>query len=151
MPINTFDKTQIVTKPKLWQNSSCDKTQFKTKINVWQNLNVYTNLFEEKSNRDTNQIMTKIKSNKKLTFFEKFRFWPKSNCVKKNSYKTQLKTILKFWPNLHCDKTKNVTQIKLCRNLSKTKNYIVTKLKLWQQIKQWQHTNCDRMQIVTKL
>ena len=42
------DKTKIVTKVELWQNSSCDESQIVTKVKLWSKLNC-----------DKNQIVKK--------------------------------------------------------------------------------------------
>ena len=51
-----WDKTQVVTKLKLWQSSNCDKTQFVTKLKLWQNSNCETKI---KNSNVTTQTVTK--------------------------------------------------------------------------------------------
>ena len=46
-----YDKTQLVTKLKFWQNSKCDKTQVVTKPKLWQNSNC-----EKKKKEKKNQM-----------------------------------------------------------------------------------------------
>ena len=48
------DKTQLVTKLNMWQNSTCDKTPILTKLKLWQN-----------SSCDKTQIVTKLKLREK--------------------------------------------------------------------------------------
>ena len=45
------DKTQTMTKLKLWQNSNCDKTQIVTNLKLRQNSNRDSSNFEEEKNQ----------------------------------------------------------------------------------------------------
>ena len=78
-------KTQIVTKLKMWQNSSCDKAQIETKLKLWQNYN-----YEKNYKCDKTKIVTKlINSNYDKT--PKLKLWQNSK--------------LKLWQNLKYDKS----------------------------------------------
>ena len=78
---STCDKTQLVTKLKLWHSSNCDKTQVVTKPKLWQNSNcekkprtqMWQNLDSERS--DQKKITTKLKKKKITKKNQKIKLW----------------------------------------------------------------------------
>ena len=68
------DKTQMVTKLKLWPNSNCDKTQIVTKLQLWHNskIQIVRNFKDsnydktQKLNWDKTWIMTNLKWNRTI-------------------------------------------------------------------------------------
>ena len=97
------------------KNSNCDETQ---KLALW---------WDSKT-----QILLKLKnSNSDKT--DKIKLWQISNCDKTEIVKE------KELNNSKCDKTQNVTKLKLWPN---SKTWIVTKLK---------SSNCDKAWIMTNL
>ena len=99
---SNFDKSQVVTKPKLWHNSHCEKKKNLKILNVtkhqlWQN--------------SRTQIMTKIK-NSNYDKTQKLKLWQnlkydKSKFVKKKNFKMFFKVItfwhLDNWWDVLCD------------------------------------------------
>ena len=101
-------KTQNVTKLKLWQNSNYEKIQ--------------------NSNCDNTP---------KLKLCQKLQLWLNLNCDDIQKLKlwgySKNQIITKF-KNLKCEKNQNVTKLGNS-NYDKTQTQIVTKLKLWQNLK----------------
>ena len=116
------DKSQVVTKLKLWQNSNCDKTQIAMKVKLWHH-----------SNYDKTQIV-RIKTHK-------LKMWQNSNCDKTGELKlwqnskTKMLTKLK---NLNVDKTWNMTNLNLRRRKKTIKGSFSKNI-----LTPWRPTECS--------
>ena len=115
-------KTQIVTKFKLWQNSSCDKTQILTKLKLWQKSSC--NISDCSDSSDQKNFFPKSFFVHFFTFFFLF-FLPK---------KISPKNL-----NLNCDETQ---KLKLWWN---SKTQIVMKLK---KLKFWFNSKTQILMII---
>ena len=90
------DKTQLVTKLKLWQNSNCDKTQVVTKLKWWPNSNC------EKKIKNLNVTKLRLWQNLRTQIMTtlKLNLW--------QNLKTEIGTKLEIWQILIYEDKKNL-------------------------------------------
>ena len=99
------DKSQIVTKLKLWQNSNCDKGQVLTKIKLWQKSNCEEKKLKksmwQNSNCDKTQEL-KLRQKSKTHILTKLEIWQMSIYEEKTFKGSFSKIILTPWQPMWC-------------------------------------------------